>query len=345
MFFVSSFSLRVTTGQGASKSRLSSVPPTSGAAPRMIVSASGPANPDPPRITAITAQVRTDLSVCVSLSHASTKSEAGVHWTLQSSTRFMNTAPLSSSKTTYEPAAEQVINVAGPSLFRPKRSITVQRLGLQTPSPPKAIQYMAARGGGRFSLVDLLEFHHPVSERFATQHVEHAGNVVGEYQTSASREEPIIQVAPQQSRILKRLVTEHTHPRCLKSMDPLKLAVHNNLVCVMNLKATPSPPRTRVHSFPRKHLPKPEGSRHKHRSRPAVAPLDMDAVRAYNSTNPLADSPPESPGPITPASDSTGTMESSMIVHVVDDMKAEQKGSAYQTLSGGSEVRRTIRRS
>ncbi|KAG8767683.1 hypothetical protein FRC12_006110 [Ceratobasidium sp. 428] len=344
MSSVNSFSLRVTTGQDATKSRLSSVPPTTGTAPRMIVSASGPADPDPPRITAVTAQVHTDLSVCISLSHASTRSEAGVHWTLQSSTRFMNIVPLSSSKTTYEPAAEQNINVAGPSLLRPKRSTTVQRLGLQTPSPPKAVQYMAARGGGRFSLVDLPEFHHPVSERFATQLVEHAGNVVGEYQASASRE-PIIGAAPQQSRILERLVAEHTHPRCLKSMDPLKLAVHNSLVCVMNFKATPSPPRTRVHGFSRKHPPKSEGSRHKHRSRPAVAPLDMDAVHAYNSTNPLANSPPESPGPITPASDSTGTVESSRTFYVVEDMKAEQKDSIYQTLSRGSGIRRTIRRS
>ncbi|KAG9083381.1 hypothetical protein FRC06_004558 [Ceratobasidium sp. 370] len=195
---------------------------------------------------------------------------------------------------------------------RPKHAITVQRLGMQTPSPPWAVRYMSTRGGGRFSLMSRMEFHRPASERLAAQDME------GEFPNAVPQETHTghtldTRFAPEQLKVVKRLVAARISRRHLKTMAPLKQALHNALARAMVLKVL-----TGVSIRPKRHLrnsgigfAKSEGEQRMRRTRPTVAPLNMDAVHACGSANPLTDSPPDSPGPHTPTDDIDATREGS----------------------------------
>ncbi|KAG8744465.1 hypothetical protein FRC10_010135 [Ceratobasidium sp. 414] len=206
-----------------------------------------------------------------------------------------------------QPSNEQDSIPVTPTPTHPKRSITIQRLGMQTPSPPWAVRHMLTRGGGRFSLVDLSDFHRPASERLAVQYVEGENDIV-----AAVGPKPVFggvhrrqmldtDLAPGQLRTFKHLVTVRL--RHLESMDPLKLAIHNNLT---RLITSSSRPGRQVGSSSVTKTPKSKSRQVIRRTHPILPPLDTDAARAYMSTNPTSDSPPESPGPATPTDETTG---------------------------------------
>ncbi|KAG9090599.1 hypothetical protein FS749_000442 [Ceratobasidium sp. UAMH 11750] len=235
-----------------------------------------------------------------------------------------------------------------PTPTRPKHSITVQRLGTQTPSPPWAVRHMLTRGGGRFSLMSLLDFHRPASERLAVQYVEGESEVI-----AAACPKPVCHggqtvdtnLVPEQLKTFKHLVEERIRPRHMESMDPLKLAIHNNLARLI----TPSSiPRHQVERSSIARAPELKGSQRMRRTRPALPPLDIDAARAYTSTNPTSDSPPESPGPVTPADGTTGatqtTKEPQIAKQKVEVLaKSSKRGIAHRVHSKGSRARMSRR--
>ncbi|KAG9126567.1 hypothetical protein FRC07_002940 [Ceratobasidium sp. 392] len=283
------------------------------------------ANPDAPRVTAVTVQGHKPCICALPVTDASTELEAGVYWTPSPG------APVVPRMTPTDNSAD-VPAVSS----RVKRSITIQRLGMQTPSPPMAVQFMSTRGGGRFSVTCLPEFYRPAEERFTVQYAEYQGIVVGEHQSivpygglrsKALERDPVPQ--PQQLRRFKHLIAKRTYSRYMKSMDPLNRAIHNNLAYSMDLKAISDPPRGRARSCKRIG-PKSECSLRMRRDCPAIVPLNMDAVCAYKSVNPMTDSPPDSPGPITPVEDITDvTKNPKEIATSANNSKTMWKGVGY----------------
>ncbi|KAG8704295.1 hypothetical protein FRC08_002305 [Ceratobasidium sp. 394] len=305
--------------------------------PRLITTINAVASLDIPRVTAITVGAQ-KLSISIfPASKAPEKPEADVYQTLPSPTRFAIIVPPSVSRAyvlpSHAPNKQDPISVVPPT--RPRRSITVQRLGVQTPSPPWAIRHMLTRGGGRFSLMSLPEFHRPASERLAVQYVEGKGDAVAPadlkfvYKGTHTRQTLEADLAPEQLKTFKYLVAERTSLHRLEAMDPLKLAVHNNLARVIVAS-----------SHPGHH--KPNGQRMR-RTRPNLPRLDVDAARAYTSTNPTSDSPPESPGPVTPADLTTVTTRTSKEPRIAKDRavpsKSSRKGVVHRVHSKGSKAR------
>ncbi|KAG9080679.1 hypothetical protein FRC06_006282 [Ceratobasidium sp. 370] len=147
-------------------------------------------------------------------------------------------------------------------------------------------------------------------------------------------------LAPERLETFKYLVVERTRPHRLESMDPLKLAVHNNLARAIAALSRPG----QVGNSPAANVLKPTGSQRMRRTRPVLPPLDTDAARAYTSTSPASDSPPESPGPTTPADETTGATRASKEPRnakekAVVPSKPLRKGVAHRAHSRGSKVR------
>ncbi|KAG9082477.1 hypothetical protein FRC07_014192 [Ceratobasidium sp. 392] len=228
---------------------------------------------------------------------------------------------------------------------RPKRSVTIQRLGMQTPSPPRAVQYMATRGGGRFSVMNLPEFHRPAEKRLAVQYAEAEGDVAAVISKNAhkghhTRQSSNANLAPERLSTFKRLIVERTRPRHLESMDPLKLAVHNNLARTITASRRL---QTRTPSVVE--ISKPTSTQRMRRMNTSLAPIDTDAARAYVSTDPVSDSPLDSPGPVTPVDEITKISGGShMDRSKVSRAKASKKGGVYQVHSKGKAKARMSRR-
>ncbi|KAG8683703.1 hypothetical protein FRC08_014125, partial [Ceratobasidium sp. 394] len=301
--FSSLLSLPVKAGVHTTKSRLSTRAIALGKLPMLIARTNTLASLDPPSVTESTVSAHKLSISIVPVSKTREEPETSVYKTLDSTTRFAIIVPLSVSRAHVLPfqlSDEQTQIPVVPTPTRPKHSITVQRLGTQTPSPPWAVRHMLTRGGGRFSLMSLLDFHRPASERLAVQYVEGESEVI-----AAACPKPVCHggqtvdtnLVPEQLKTFKHLVEERIRPRHMESMDPLKLAIHNNLARLI----TPSSiPRHQVERSSIARAPELKGSQRMRRTRPALPPLDIDAARAYTSTNPTSDSPPESPGPVTP---------------------------------------------
>ncbi|KAG9083024.1 hypothetical protein FRC06_004721 [Ceratobasidium sp. 370] len=154
-----------------------------GKLPGLITITNTTANPDAPRVTKITVGAHSLSTSTVPEPKVPEESGVGVYQTLESTTCSATDVPLSVSRglVAHAPPLKWSNNrdpipvVSTPA--RPKRSITVQRLGMQTPTPPWAIDHMLTRGGGRFSLMSLPEFHRPASKRLAVQYVEDESDV------------------------------------------------------------------------------------------------------------------------------------------------------------------------
>ncbi|KAG8738070.1 hypothetical protein FRC10_007315 [Ceratobasidium sp. 414] len=191
--------------------------------------------------------------------------------------------------------------------------------------------------------MSLADFHRPASERLAVQHVEGKGDVVPAVclklvrKGTHTRQTVDAELAPEQLKTFKYLVTENTRLHHLESMAPLKLAVHNNLARAL---AVSSCHRHQVGNS----ASKPKSSQHMRRTRPILLPLDTDAARAYTSTNPGSDSPPDSPGPATPADEAAGTARAPKGFRIAQDKAAVspkplKKGVMYRVHSKGSKAR------
>ncbi|KAG9082361.1 hypothetical protein FRC07_014234 [Ceratobasidium sp. 392] len=215
---------------------------------------------------------------------------------------------------------------------RPKRSVTIQRLGMQTPSPPRAVQYMATRGGGRFNIMNLPEFHRPAEKRLAVQYTEGEGDVAAVIPKPMHKEYYTRQLfntnlAPERLSTFKRLVVERT--RYLESMDPLKLAVHNNLARIITASR-----RLQIRTPSVVETSKPISSQRMRRMNSSLAPIDTDAARAYISTGPVTDSPMDSPGPVTPVDETTQISRGSQMERgKTSRTKASKKGGVHQVHS------------
>ncbi|KAG8699935.1 hypothetical protein FRC08_005023 [Ceratobasidium sp. 394] len=336
-------SLLSLPGTHATKSRLSRR-----SIPRLITTISTAASLDMPRVTAITVGAQ-KLSISIfPVSKAPEKPDADVYQTLPSPTRFAIIVPPSVSRAyvlpSHTPNKQDPTSVV-PIPTRPRGSITIQRLGMQTPSPPWAVRHMLTRDGGRFSLMSLPEFHRPASERLAVQYLEGKGEVVAPvglkpiYKGTPTRQMLDADLTPEQLKTFKYLVAERTRLHCLEATDPLKLAVHNNLAHVI---VASSHPRQQVERPIVTKASKPNGQRVR-RTRPILSPLDVDAARAYTLTNPTSDSPPESPGPATPGDLVTGTTRTSKEPHIAKDRavpsKPSKKGVVHRVHSKGSKAR------
>ncbi|KAG8738542.1 hypothetical protein FRC10_006746 [Ceratobasidium sp. 414] len=274
--------------------------------PRLITRAAG-SHADMPRVTAVTVDAHRSSAHILPTPHVPAKPETAVYQTLQSATRFAIIIPLSIQTASFQPLVEKHTGIAVVrSSPRLKRGITIQRLGMQTPSPPWAVRYMSTRGGGRFSLMSRVEFHRPASERLAVQHMEGNDECLNVMPQGTRTEHTFDnEFAPEKLKVIKYLVAQRISPHRLETMEPLKQALHNVLARAVSLKAptrTSIQPKRRVRDS-RPGSAKPESSQHMRRTRPAIAPLDMDAVHSYKSTNSITESPPESPGPKTPTDD------------------------------------------
>ncbi|KAG9073539.1 hypothetical protein FS749_015029 [Ceratobasidium sp. UAMH 11750] len=179
--FSTLLSLPVKAGTRTTKSRLSTRAVGLGKLPMLITRTSTLASLDAPRVTNITVSAHKLSISTLPVSKAQEEPEAGVYKTLDSTTRFAIIVPLSVSRAhvlPFQPSNEQIPIPVVPTPTRPKHSITVQRLGTQTPSPPWAVRHMLTRGGGRFSLMSLPDFHRPASERLAVQYAVGRSEVV-----------------------------------------------------------------------------------------------------------------------------------------------------------------------
>ncbi|KAG9122858.1 hypothetical protein FRC07_000588 [Ceratobasidium sp. 392] len=305
---LSPLSLCVAASDGTTKSGFSSVSNGSVGLPKLMTMSGATTSLDLPRVTAVTVQAYKSSVRILSRFCAPKQSEISVYQTLDSTTRFAIIVPLSASKA-YEASTEQNINVnVLDNPPRPKRGATVQRLGMQTPSPAWAIDYMSTRGGGRFSRMNRAKIHLPTSKRLALQEMESKDRIA-----AAAGPEPACQgsrtkrtrdneVASEQFTTFKRLVAERTRPRCLESMGPLRLAVHNNLTRSIAISSNSG---CSVGRNPAEKASKSKGGHRMRRMTPNIAPLDTGVTRAYMPVEPGMDSPPESPGPVTPVDEAT----------------------------------------
>ncbi|QRW11338.1 hypothetical protein RhiLY_10337 [Ceratobasidium sp. AG-Ba] len=206
---------------------------------------------------------------------------------------MMSTRPHMASITAV--TAQAQISVSRPNLY-PKRSLTVQRLGLQTALPQWTHEYMRERGsaGVRYSRMNIPELHRPASKRLA---VLCAGDeIVGAVMNAQPQNEkparlPIdLGFDPEQLELVQLYVAERLLEGYPKRQCLLKRAVYNNLALVLVQKFCPE----RLGTTPRR-----EGSLRERRGLPTLPPLDIDAAKAYTPI-PKMDSPPESPSPVTP---------------------------------------------
>ncbi|KAG8680147.1 hypothetical protein FRC08_016504 [Ceratobasidium sp. 394] len=345
--FSSLLSLPVRAGTRTIKSHLSTRAVGLGKLPVLITRTNTLASLDAPRVTNITVSAHKLSISTLPVSKAQEEPEAGVYKTLDSTTRFAIIVPLSVSRAhvlPFQPPNEQDPTPVVPTSTRPKGSITVQRLGMQTPSPPWAVRHMLTRGSGRFSLMSLPEFHRPASERLAVRYVEGRSEVVAAACPKLvchGGQTLDTDLVPEQLKTFKHLVAERIRPRHTESMDPLKLAIHNNLA---RLITSSSLPRHQVERPSVAKAPKSKDNQRMRRTRPALQPLDIDAARAYMSINPTSDSPPESPGPVTPADGTTAATQTSkeprIAKHKVEvSARSSKRGIGHRVHSKGSRAR------
>ncbi|QRV82628.1 hypothetical protein RhiJN_10643 [Ceratobasidium sp. AG-Ba] len=124
---------------------------------------------------------------------------------------------------------------------------------------------------------------HP-PQRFVAKYREDEGSVApteGSYQS---------ELEPWKLKLAKRRATKRISMHHPEWTRPFILAIHNNLA--RNIAAEGCQKPTRVG------MPSPV--RRRRHTRPALAPLDMDATRSYKSDSSEPESPPESSGPPTP---------------------------------------------
>ncbi|KAG9124380.1 adenylosuccinase ade13 [Ceratobasidium sp. 392] len=300
--------------------------------PKLVVMASTTTGPDVPNVTAVTVQAHKSLVRITPRTCAPKQPETGVYQTLDSSTRFTIIVPLSASKVLYEASTERDANAAVVDTPpRPKRSITVQRLGMQAPSPAWAVDYMSTRGGGRFSLMTRAELHRPASERLAMQETENDCITVTTdlgpmYQGPSTKRNHDNDVASDQWTTFKRLIAKRTpcHP---ESMDPLRLAVHNNPARTIVAPSNPGRSVRRPSVAKAREL---TGGQRVRRMTATLAPLDTEVVRAYMPANPATDSPPESPGPVTPVDGATPKGSHITMNKVTAHIKLSKKAVVHQ---------------
>ncbi|KAG8682273.1 hypothetical protein FRC09_016881 [Ceratobasidium sp. 395] len=127
-------------GKSTSSSRLPSASSIAVKLPRLIVTAKATGCPDVPKVTEITVRAN-EPSIRISpISCTLKEPEACAYQTLPSATRFSIIVPLSASKAPYEPSVKEGTDKVAVLVFSPKRCITIQRLGMQTPSPAWAIE-------------------------------------------------------------------------------------------------------------------------------------------------------------------------------------------------------------
>ncbi|KAG8759428.1 hypothetical protein FRC12_009761 [Ceratobasidium sp. 428] len=336
----SPLSLSVTAGKRASKSRISSKLTGAGKLPKLITMANLAANVDVPGVTAVTAQahkswIHAPAVPCPSVNEP----EPGVYKTFPSATRFAIIVPLSASKAPYEPSVKSSSeDVSSP---RPRRSITVQRLGKQTPSHPNTIHYMSIRGGGRFSLTSRPELHRPASERLAARYVECEGDMVANDDLKLAHQglcvkQPLgVDSAPEKLVAIKSLIAKRLHAHDLELMDPLKLAMHNNLA---RMATTSSRPQKQDASVTK--TSKPNSAQRMRRTKVNLKPLDTEVARAYVPTDPATDSPLESPSPVTPTDEATSSRHRTLKGKGIVPSGSSKRGGARQVhLKGTSKVR------
>ncbi|KAG8694119.1 hypothetical protein FRC09_010051 [Ceratobasidium sp. 395] len=339
----SPLSLSVTAGKRASKSRVSPKLIGAGKLPKLITMANLVASVDVPGVTAVTVQAHKSWIHAPAVPCASANEpEPGVYKTFPSATRFAIIVPLSASKAPYKPFVERSPDLAtDPSSPHPRRSVTVQRLGEQTPSHPDTICYMSTRGGGRFSLMSRPELHRPASERLAARYVECEGDMVANDDLELTHQglcvkQPLgVDPAPEKLVAIKSLVAKRLHPHDLELMDPLKLAMHNNLA---HMATTSSRPRKQDASVTK--TSKPNSAQPMRRAKVNLKPLDTEVARAYIPTDPATDSPLESPSPVTPTDEATSRRRRTLKDKGIAPGGSSKRGSARQVnLKGRSKVR------
>ncbi|QRV96592.1 ribosomal protein S10p/S20e [Ceratobasidium sp. AG-Ba] len=191
--------------------------------------------------------------------------------------------------------AHAQISVSRPSSC-PKRSLIIQRLGLQTPLPQWTHEYMRGRGspGIRYSRMNIPELHRPASKRLAVLCT--GDEVVGAVINAKPQSEKHDRLPtdsdfdPEQLELVQLQVAERILDGYPNKQRLLKRAVYNNLALVLVQAFYPERLET---------TPKREGSLRERRGLPTLPPLDIDAARAY-TLSPKMDSPPESSSPVTP---------------------------------------------
>ncbi|KAG9102991.1 hypothetical protein FRC06_000567 [Ceratobasidium sp. 370] len=250
------------------------------------------------------------------------------------------------------PSGERGVGAVTSTSVYPKPSITVQRLSCMTPSPPRFIHWISARGGGRFRPIDVCR---PGWQRLAVQYAEGC-DITDNGLNLVSRRTRIKHTfdsdfAPEQLMEFERLVAKRIRAGRLDSMQPLKQAVHNSLARVVDLKAarrehTGTSKRSRNHtrSISNAGSFKLDDGLRLRRTRPTIRPLDLNATRA---SHPPTDSPPESPGPTTPV-DGSLLRPAGLEVCIAGDEtvpgEPTQKGAICRTPSKGRSMARSQRR-
>ncbi|KAG9085327.1 hypothetical protein FRC06_003657 [Ceratobasidium sp. 370] len=201
----------------------------------------------------------------------------GVYWTLESATRFAIIVPQSASKAPFKPSSERDSPTAFSTPTSPQRNVAAQRLGMRTPSP-WAIRHMPTRGGDRFSLANLDELYRPASKRFAAHYIGGDADVVDEHDVVSQRSHiKHTKPVPKQLKAFECLVARRIPPHRLELMDPLKLAVHDNLARTTDAPSRPNhpPPRSPLAAD----TSKPKSDQRTRRARPTLPLLNMDAAR------------------------------------------------------------------
>ncbi|KAG9124085.1 hypothetical protein FRC07_012901 [Ceratobasidium sp. 392] len=336
---LSSLPRPVAADKCITKSRLSSDPTGTVGLPNLIAVSSTMTSLDVPRVTAVTVQAHKPSAHILPGLCAPKQSETSVYRTLDSTTRFAIIVPLSASKATYEASIEpntDVIVLGAPP--RPKRSVTIQRLGVQTSLPAWAIDYTLTRSGGRFSLMSRAELRRPASERLAVQEMESEDRIAvttglePTYQGLHTKRTRDNKFASEEFTTFKRLVSERTRPRHLELMGPLRLAVHNNLtrsIAILNNSGRP------IKGTPSSKDSKSMSSHRMRRMTPTLASLNTEVARACMVVDPETGSPLESPELVTPVDETTIKERCTTKDKSTVPIKSPKKGVAHRVRSKG----------